>query len=81
MLFNLCITKASFFDIDIVMKDYEISTKLYDKGDLFPFEIALMLFFNSNISSKMFCSTVGSSMLRHFVLLDTLASHSSCSLT
>ena len=58
MLFNL---SSTFFDIDIVMKDYEISTKLYDKGDLFPFEIALMLFFNSNISSKMFHSTVGSS--------------------
>ena len=58
MLFNL---SSTFFDIDIVMKDYEISAKLYDKGDLFPFEIALMLFFNSNISSKMFRSTVGSS--------------------
>ena len=61
MLFNLC---STFFDIDIVMKDYEISTKLYDKGDLFPFEIALMLFFNSNISSKMFRSTVGSSTVQ-----------------
>ena len=61
MLFNLC---STFFDIDIVMKDYEISTKLYDNGDLFPFEIALMLFFNSNISSKMFRSTVGSSTVQ-----------------
>ena len=61
MLFNL---SSTFFDIDIVMKDYEISTKLYDKGDLFPFEIALMLFFNSNISSKMFRSTVGSSTVQ-----------------
>ena len=61
MLFNLC---STFFDIDIVMKDYEISTKLYDKGDLFPFEIALMLFFNSNISSKMFRSTDGSSTVQ-----------------
>ena len=61
MLFNLC---STFFDIDIVMKDYEISTKLYDKGDLFPFEIALMLFFNSNISSKMFRSTVRSSTVQ-----------------
>lgn len=47
-----------------MVKDHEISTKLYDKGDLFPFEIVLMLCFNSNIPSKIFCSTVGSEILR-----------------
>ena len=61
---NIFSTKATFFDIVIMMKDHKISTKLYDKGDLFPFEIVLMLFVNSNIPSKIFCSTFGSGILR-----------------
>ena len=60
---NISSTKASFFDIDIMMKDHKISARLYDKGDLFPFEIVLMLFVNSNIPSKIFCSSFGSGIL------------------
>ena len=47
-----------------MMKDHEFSTKLMINETFYPFEIVLMLFVNSNISSKIFCSTAGSEILR-----------------
>ena len=49
---NVSSTKASFLDIDLKMKEKKISTKLFDTRDSFSLEIVSMLFFSSNIPSK-----------------------------
>ena len=56
-------TKASFFDIDLDIKDNKISTKLYDKQDSFQC-LFCMPICNSIIPSKIFYSSIGSEILR-----------------
>ena len=60
---NVSCTKASFFDINLEIKDNHISTKIYDERDSFPFEVPFMPFFNSNVRSKISYSSIGFEIL------------------
>ena len=57
-------TKALVVVIDLVIKDNNISTKLYNRVDVSPFEIVRAPFSNSNISSKIIYSSTGFEIIR-----------------
>ena len=56
-------TGASLLDLDIKIghdkKIFFFKVSLYDKGDSFPFFIVRMQYLCSNISSKIFCDSLG----------------------
>ena len=53
-----------FVGIDLDIKDNKILTKHNDKRDSFTSEIASRPFFNNNVPSKVFYSSIGSEILR-----------------
>ena len=61
---NVDIHNASFLDLDISIADNKFVPKLYDKCDAFPFSIVRMLFFSSNIPSRIFYAALGGELLR-----------------
>ena len=72
---NVSYTKASFFDINLEIKDNHISTKSYDKWDSFPFEVPFMLSLTALYPLKFFIFPL---VLKYSFLLETLViiSHS-----
>ena len=57
---------ASFFELYIYIEDGEFHTRLFDKQDNFGFDIVTMLFYCSNVPSKMFYGSIGAEFLRIF---------------
>lgn len=57
-------THATFLDLDISIKDGIYIYRLFDKRDAFPFFIVRMPYFDSNIPSRIFYSSIMSEFLR-----------------
>ena len=55
---------ASHLDLDLKINDGIFSSKLYDKRKAFPFSVVRMAHLQSNMSSKMFYSTISAEVLR-----------------
>ena len=56
--------KASFLDLNIIVKHTKFETDVYDKRDAFPFFIVRMPYRDSNIPARMFYEAVTSEILR-----------------
>lgn len=55
--------KASFLDLNIIVKHTKFETDVYDKRDAFPFFIVRMPYRDSNIPTRMFYEAVRSEIL------------------
>ena len=55
--------KASFLDLNIIVKHTKFQTDVYDKRDAFPFFIVRMPYRDSNIPTRMFYEAVRSEIL------------------
>ena len=54
---------ASFLDLYIYIENREFHTRLFDKRDIFGFDIVRMPFYSSNVPSKMFYGSTGAEFL------------------
>ena len=55
---------TSFLDIYIYIENGEFHTKLFHTQGNFSFNIVRMLFYCSNVPSKMLCESIGADLLR-----------------
>lgn len=61
---NKISTEASFLDLELLVKEKKLKTKLYDKRDGFNFQIVRMPFLESCIPDRIFYATIMSEVLR-----------------
>ena len=54
---------ASFLDLDINVKHKDFEIELYNKWNTFPFSIARMLYWDSNITTRIFYAALGTEIL------------------
>ena len=61
---NNGISKASFLDMDIEIRENQFDLKLFDKREAFPFTIVRMPYALSNMPSTIFYASIGAEILR-----------------
>ena len=66
---------ASFFDIYIHFENWEFHTKLFDKRDNFGFDNIRMLFYYSNVPSKIFYGSIGAEFHRTAAAISKIEGH------